>query len=87
MTEHATGVPSVIRRHYTLDRVVMRACMGCGAPGVYKHHESILAGWPGCYVEAGDERANQSVGDVCPNCHIRRPEPEPLPQIEVEWRV
>lgn len=53
----------------SLEGRVLLACPTCGAPGVYSDHESIMRGWSGCYDPA---RAQQPVGDVCPNCNCRR---------------
>lgn len=67
-----------IRR--SLHRTVIRACT-CGAPGVFKHHHSILQNWPRCYVDANDAMEGQPVGDICPQCGSTRVEDEVLPEI------
>lgn len=68
--EQAAVMTHGIRR--TLAASVIPACGGCRAPGSYVSHESVRAGWPGCYVEPDDERLGQRVGDECPNCGASR---------------
>ncbi len=78
-TEQGLGV--VLHHRQFVEATVLRACGKCGAPGVYKAHESIRAGWPGCHVPADDLRIDQSVGDFCPNCGAERPANEDLGEI------
>lgn len=64
---NASAAPSMgIKR--ALSATVIRACVECGAPGVYQDDPSIKAGWPRLYVEAGSPLAKKPVGDVCPQC-------------------
>lgn len=63
--------------HKTLEATKVLACVKCGAPGVWRRPKNTVevihyAKWPGCLVEAGDERDGQSVGDNCPNCGATR---------------
>lgn len=72
-------------REQGLSATVHLACEHCQAPGVYSDQSAIQAGWPGCYVEPGDERVGQSVGDRCPNCHGSR-EPSLIKRLGEIWR-
>lgn len=68
-------------RRQALEAALIKACTQCNAPGIYKSEARIKEGWPGCYVEPGDERDEQPVGDVCPNCHHPRPYDQALGEI------
>ena len=55
---------------------VVRVCVRCGAPGVYK--SSADRDWdhvPGIQVSASDARIGQFVGETCPNCGAARSKP------------
>jgi hypothetical protein len=67
-----------IRHRQAVEATVLLACASCRAPGVYKDHESIRAGWPGCYVASDDPRLGQSVGPICPHCGETRPDGKSL---------
>jgi len=49
---------------------VHRSCRHCQAPGTFTPAEHIRTNpaWSACYVEQGDPREGQSVGDTCPAC-------------------
>ncbi len=81
MATEEQGLGVVLHHRQFVEASVLRACGKCGAPGVYKAHESILVGWPGCHVPEGDPRIDQSVGEVCPNCGAQRPANEDLGEI------
>jgi hypothetical protein len=57
-----------IRHKQAVEATLIHACSVCGAPGVFKSHESIRVGWPGCWVPPGHPQDNRPVGDTCPNC-------------------
>lgn len=81
MAEQQSTNSSLRRVIRTITATPIGKCSNCGGPGVYNTHESIQAGWPGCWVPAGDPLQNQSVGEVCPNCGERRQPPEDAREI------
>lgn len=72
-------------REQALAATVHRACTSCGAPGIYNNLDWVYASFPGCYVEAVDERVNQPVGNVCPNCKANR-NPGLIEKLGEIWR-
>lgn len=67
---HQVGSSPSIRGVERIEHSLVLACKVCRAPGTYHSHESIRAGWPGCWSE---ELHGQKVGDICPNCGSDRP--------------
>jgi hypothetical protein len=72
MSNNVTGDQVRTWREQGLSATVHLACEQCRAPGVYTDEPKIQMDWPGCYVEPGDPRVGQSVGDRCPNCRASR---------------
>ena len=60
---------------------VSRACVKCGAPGVYQNDLSFTENYPGLYRPAS---VGRSVGKVCPHCGFGRSEPENLGELKKE---
>ncbi len=78
MTEKAAAHGVTLRWTKTLEATVIRACLGCGAPGIYSASEEDKNSWPGIY---DPDRARQLVGDICPNCGVKRSANEDLGEI------
>ena len=62
-----------IRGRKSLEAVKIKACTHCGAPGVWRAPKNVeeikhYSRWPGCLIEADDQRDGTPVGDKCPNC-------------------
>ena len=68
------------KRKQSLHATVIRACPGCGAPGVFGATEAYREQHPQLYRPDLD---GQPVGDTCPKCLTPRPAPEPQGEI---WR-
>ena len=49
--------------------------------------EHFRKGWPGCYVEMGDPRDHQPVGETCPNCGADRALPQKLEPMQIKGRL
>lgn len=52
-------------------------------PNTHGKAHFLRAGWPSCYVEQGDPREGQPVGDICPQCGAPRPPHVYLGEISV----
>lgn len=59
-------------RSQGLHATIICACPNCQAPGVYSCDENIRVNWAGCYVDPLDDRVDQPVGEICPNCNTSR---------------
>lgn len=78
---------AAVQRVQKLHATVLRACLGCGAPGYWHDVDPTIN--PGCYAPARVTQLGQDpVGDVCPNCGADRVGIEPHGEIwRREWRV
>jgi hypothetical protein len=72
-------------RHQKAEATIIRACPNCNAPGIYTSRPDVKAHWPGCWISGGDDKENQPVGEVCPNCSELRTRDEPLGVIWDNW--
>ena len=88
MTEHVSSQELRMSSECAPRPVAVRvACPHCRAPAVFHSIRtdpagSIRDGWPGCWVQAGDDREGEPVGELCPNCGSVRPGDVPSD----EWR-
>jgi hypothetical protein len=74
------------KQHRTVEATVTRACVYCGAPGVYQgpDRQDVREKWPECFT-IDSCLIGKSVGGVCPCCAARRPNPEDLGVIQEQW--
>jgi len=77
------------KRVQNLHAIRIYACPHCQAPGVWKslsdpNVEYFREKWAGVLIAEDDERVNQPVGDICPNCNASREE-VPDEDLGVVW--
>jgi hypothetical protein len=72
-------------REQGLSATVHVACSNCHAPGVFTSAAQIKPAFPACYVEPGDERDGQPVGEICPHCQTGRA-PTLIKRLGEIWR-